>query len=82
MTQQKKKINMTIIAGRESAGLAQAEPALQAELTRYGLFSLYISVFDLASTAPLNTFTNHNMRTQKPKERRMKLPQKQNSIDS
>ena len=51
---------MTIIAGRP-AGLTQAEPALHAELTRLGLFSFYISVFDMASTTPLNTFGNDNM---------------------
>ena len=66
---------MTIIAGR-SAGLTQAEQALHAELTRSGLFSLYISVFDLASTTRLNTFGNHNVRTQKSKELRLTLFQK------
>ena len=70
-TQQKKKKNVTIVAG-----LTQAEPALHAELTRSGLFSLYISTSDVASTAAHNTFGNHNMRTQKSKELRLTLFQK------
>ena len=74
-TQQKKMKNMTITA-RRSAGLTQAEPALHAEPTRSRLFSLYISVLDLASTAQLNTFGNHNVRTQQSKELRLTLFQK------
>ena len=65
IAQQKKRKNM-MISGR-LAGLTQAEPALHAELTRSLLFSLYISVLELALTAPLNTFGNHNTRTQKSK---------------
>ena len=54
---------------RRSIGLSYSGWASAACWTNKirAFFSLYMSVFNLASTAPLNTFGNHNMRTQEPK---------------
>ena len=59
---------MPVIAG-QSAGLLN-----QRVMPNYHdqcVFSLSRSVFDLVAAAPLNSFGNHHMRTQKPKELRL-----------